>query len=224
MILEFKNVTGKQKGFHLSHITFSLEEGYLMGISGKNGAGKSTLLKYIMDADSSYEGKILVLGKDIQKNRAELMNEIGFISEENSFLKTMSAEQNAKVFGSLYHQWSQALFESAMQQMEVPIKTPLNHLSRGEFFKFQTAFAIAHKSKLYLIDEATAGMDIVFRRDFFRLLQNIIKDETASVLLVTHIKEELEIRMDYILHLENGEAVSLKENGEEEKNESETAS
>lgn len=215
MILEFQNVTGKQKDFHLQDITFSLEAGYLMGISGKNGAGKSTLLKYIIDQNINYEGQILVFGEDIQKNRTELMNEIGFISEENPFIKKMSAQKNAEIFGTLYRRWSQKLFETAMHSMEVPIKTPLKNLSRGEFFKFQTAFAIAHETKLYLIDEATAGMDLVFRRDFLKLLQNIIKDETASVVLVTHIKEELEQRMDYILHLEQGKMLFFKENREE---------
>lgn len=216
MILEFQNVTGRQKDFYLQDITFSLEEGYLMGISGKNGAGKSTLLKYIIDPNIDYEGQILVFGEDIQKNRTRLINEIGFISEENPFIKSMSAQKNANIFGRLYHQWSQKLFETMMDFMEVPIKTPLKNLSRGELFKFQTAFAIAHKTKLYLIDEATAGMDIVFRRDFLKLLQNIIKDETASVILVTHIKEELERRMDYILHLEQGKMLFFRENREED--------
>lgn len=65
MLLEVNHITGKKKGFHLQDIHFSLEEGYLLGITGKNGAGKTTLFRYIMEQKSQYDGEILLDGKNI---------------------------------------------------------------------------------------------------------------------------------------------------------------
>ena len=77
--------------------------------------------------------------------------------------------------------------------------------------RFQSAFAMAHKPVLYVLDEVTAGMDPVFRIDFFRLMHEVLDDE-VSVLMVTHIEEELDKKMDYIGVMENGRMVEFYEN------------
>ena len=76
--------------------------------------------------------------------------------------------------------------------------------------KFQLALAMAHRPKLYLIDEATAGMDPIFRKEFFRMLRTMIQSEEASVLLITHIEEELEVAMDYVGVMEDGRLISFE--------------
>lgn len=78
--------------------------------------------------------------------------------------------------------------------------------------RFQMAFAMAHGTKLYLLDEATAGMDPVFRVDFFKILHEVIAEEEASVLMATHLAEELEHKMDYVGIMEEGRMVSFGEN------------
>jgi ABC-2 type transport system ATP-binding protein len=85
-------------------------------------------------------------------------------------------------------------------------------MSRGEYMKFQTAYAMAHHPVLYLLDEVTAGMDPVFRIDYFKLLQSLIEEENASVLMISHIQEEMERKMDYLGIMEEGRLVSWKEN------------
>ena len=77
--------------------------------------------------------------------------------------------------------------------------------------RFQMAYAMAHRPVLYLLDEVTAGMDPVFRIDFFRVLQQVIAEEQASVLMTSHIEEELGRKMDYIGVLENGKLISFEE-------------
>ena len=84
-------------------------------------------------------------------------------------------------------------------------------MSRGELFKFQTAFAMAHKSALYLIDEATAGMDPVFRIDYFKMLQEIIAEENASILMTSHIQDEIQRKMDFVGIMEDGKLIEFGE-------------
>lgn len=211
MILEFHHVTGISKKFALQEVSFSLKAGYIMGLAGKNGAGKSTLFDYIVNPKQLYTGEIKIEGIDIQADHNDMMNRIGFISERNRFFPEFTCVQCGKLLGSFYKDWDDIIFYNAMKKMNVSLGKTVGKLSRGEQFKFQTAFAMAHKPALYLIDEATAGMDPVFRIDYFKILQQIIAEETASVLMTSHIQDEMVQKMDYIGILEQGKLVKFGE-------------
>lgn len=215
MVLEFQNVTGTGRGFGLKDITFSAEGGYLIGIAGKNGAGKTTLLHYIADREKRYTGSIRFQGQELHENHTELLNQIAFVADEAPFFKLYTGRQNIKILAPLYGTWSHGLFAQAEETMRqsmgagLKLDTPLTKLSRGEYLRFQMAFAMAHQTKLYLLDEVTAGMDPVFRREFFRLLHRILEQEDTSVLMTTHIEEELEKKVDYVGMLEDGRLTSF---------------
>lgn len=211
MILEFKNVTGKSRKFGLKDVSFQLEKGYVMGLAGKNGAGKSTLLDYIMDPKGKYSGEIFLDGENILENHTEILNYLGFVSENNIFFETVTAKQNSELLGIFYKEWNQESFEAHMEKMGVGLDLIVKNMSRGEYMKFQMAFAMAHKPKLYLIDEATSKMDPVFRKDFYNIMHEIIEDESASIILVTHLEEELEFKVDYVGIMENGKMISFNE-------------
>lgn len=212
-MLEFRNVTGVKsikKRFILKDISFKLEKGYIMGLAGKNGAGKTTLIDYIMDSKAKYSGEILVDGENIRKNYPDILNYLGLVSENNIFFEKFTAQQNAELLGTLYKDWNQEVFEINMEKMGVSRDLAIKRMSRGEYMKFQMAFAMAHKSKLYLIDEATSKMDPVFRKEFYNIMHEVIEDESASIILVTHLEEELEYQADYIAILEKGEMISFE--------------
>lgn len=205
MILEFKNVTGTTKHFNLQNISFALESGYIMGLAGKNGSGKTTLMDYIMNPKQQYTGEILIEGVNIRDKHFDMMNCIGFVSDNNTcFLKDRTAKENAEIFGMLYRNWDMERFQDTMKKMGLSQGKIVGKMSRGELFKFQTAFAIAHRPVIYLIDEATAGMDPVFRIDYFKILQEIIMDEKTSILMTSHIQDEIQRKMDFVGILENG--------------------
>lgn len=211
-VLEFSHVTGKARKFHLEDISFALPAGYLMGLAGQNGAGKSTLFDYIMNRRQNFTGTIRVLGKDIRENRLECLEHIGLVSEENSFFEQYSAKQNAMLLGTLYRQFDMERFLGALEKMELPAGKQVGTMSRGERMRFQMAFAMAHDTRLYLLDEATAGLDPVFRHDFLRITQEVLADGRTSVLLATHLSQELEQKADYVGILEKGRLISFGEN------------
>ena len=212
MILEFKNVTGKTKHFNLQNVSFALEPGFIMGLAGKNGAGKSTLIDYIMNPKQQYTGELLVEGINIRDKHEYMMNKIGFVSDNNKgFLVEKSAKTNAEILGMLYEDWDDDRFYEAMKKMNLSPSKIVGKMSRGELFKFQTAFAMAHQSALHLIDEATAGMDPVFRIDYFKILQEIIAEENASILMTSHIQDEIQRKMDFVGIMEDGKLVNFGE-------------
>ncbi len=211
-LLEFRNVTGAtRKNYQLQEISFSLPAGYIAGIAGENGAGKTTMFDYIMHPKKQYSGNILLNGKEIHDDYVSLRQQIGFVSEKNRFFMEKSARENAKLAACLYDTWDYDLFEKSMKEMGVASTKTLSKLSRGEYMKFQAAYAMAHHPVLYLLDEVTAGMDPVFRMDYFKLLQKLMGDEHTSVLMISHIQEEMERKMDYIGIMEEGRLVSWKE-------------
>ena len=211
-ILEFCHVTGKMRKFHLDDISFVLPAGYLMGLAGANGAGKSTLVDTIMNPRHNYTGTIRFMGEDIRENHTAALEHLGLVSERNSFLERYSAEQNAMLLGKLYESFDFERFKEAMKKMELSAAKTVGAMSRGERMRFQMAFAMAHDTSLYLLDEATAGLDPVFRHDFLHMVQTVMAEEGASVLMVTHLTEELEQKSDYVGIMEAGRLISFGEN------------
>lgn len=210
--LVFEHVTVKRKNFTLSDVSFCLPKGFILGIAGENGAGKSTLLSAIADRYTKFSGSILVDGMDLQANREEALNRIGFISPGQPLFEEMTALENATLLGAFYSDFDQNLFKEKMKQFEVSSGSIVKNMSLGQRIRFLFAFAIAHKSTLYLFDEATAGMDLVYRKEFFRLLKQIMDEQEASAVLVTHLAEEIQLQVDYKLILENGKLKSFSEN------------
>lgn len=211
MLLEWERVSGIGKGFQLQEISFALPEGYIMGLAGANGAGKTTLINYMMNPKKQYEGTIRLLGEDIHADHRKMMNRIGFVSEENLFFKDVTVQEHATMLSEFYENWDMPYFQETMKQVKIPSSRKVGNLSRGENMKFQMAFAMAHHPSLYLLDEVTAGMDPVFRIDFFKLLQKVISEEQVSVLMTSHIQGEMERKMDYIGIIEQGRLKSFKE-------------
>lgn len=202
----------KQHGFLLEHISFALPEGYIMGLIGKNGAGKSTFFRTVMGENSRYTGNLLLEGSALRGNHVAAMEKIGFVSEDNTFLGARSLIQNGELLGCFYNHFDMERFRQTLSQFGLPFTRNVHDLSRGERMKFQLAFATAHHPRLYLVDEATAGMDPVFRTDFYRILRRLLDEESCSVILSTHIREEITKELDYVGVLEEGKLTSFGEN------------
>lgn len=213
-MLEFQNVTIRQGTFLLENLNFKLEEGYLAGILGANGAGKTTLLHSMLEYDCTCEGEILFQGRNIAKEKDWFLGQCAYIAEDVTFLKKETALTNVKMLGAFYEQMDFGLFTDYMKQMKLSPSKKIGAMSRGQLIKFQIAFARARKAKLYLMDEVTAGMDPVFRREFYNMLRELL-EEGATILMTTHIEADVNRNMDYICRLEKGRMVSFKESIEE---------
>lgn len=214
-MLEFRNVTVKRGKFTLSNINFQLEDGYLLGILGKNGAGKTTLLNSMMERHSNYTGNIFYQGIDIQKEPEWFLEKCAYIADDNRFFHKKTAMENIELLGGFYEKMDKEKFKTYMDEMKLSCGQQISAMSRGQFIRFQIAFARAHCARLYLLDEATAGMDPVFRRDFYNILRQILAEE-ATILMTTHIQSDIDKNMDYICRLEQGKMVSFGENFGEE--------
>lgn len=211
MLLEFENVSGIKGRFRLENISFQLPAGYIMGLVGANGAGKTTLVNYIMNDKVKYSGTIRLNGYDIRENHSRTRQLIGFVSEDNQFFKDFSADENMKMRSIFYDNYNEEIYYQAMKEMSVAGGLNYGNMSRGERIKFQMAFAMGQGAILYLLDEATAGMDPVFRIDFYKMLQRLIADENTSVLMTSHIESEVSRKTDYVGIMEGGRMINYGE-------------
>ncbi len=202
--LEFKDVTGKGFGFKLKNVSMTLENGYIYAVTGKNGAGKTTLFNYILTEKQRYTGSIRLSGYELARNHARAMEITGLVSEDNTFFENRTGRQNAEILGLVYDNFDMELFDKCMKKMNASSQTTLWRMSRGERMKFQLAFAIAHHSRLYLLDEATAGMDAVFKIELFDMLRELIAGEDCCVLMTTHDMSEIAKNTDYAAIMDNG--------------------
>ena len=209
-ILELVNVCLEKGKFSLKDISFKIGEGYLMGIVGKNGAGKTTLLNTIA-GKNKYTGRILYKGKNIKENFKEFMTKCAYISEEAVFLKEDTIQSNAKVLSAFYKSFDNELFIRLLMENGISGEKFVDRLSRGEFIKMQICLARAMGKKIYLMDEVTAGMDPIYRKEFYKQLK-IMQQEGCTIIMTTHILSDLNRNMDYIVELENGKILSISEN------------
>lgn len=203
-MLEVKGLTKKYHSFTLKDVSFSLEAGYILGLTGRNGAGKTTLINQLIHPESASGGSVIIAGIDAKKEPVRAKQEIGVLMEEQPFLMDMTLEMNGTLLGAFYERFDMEKFHMYLKRFELYPDRTYRNLSRGMRMKFQLAFALSHSPKLLLMDEATGGLDVVFRREFYYLLQEAVEQELVSVIISTHVTEDLDKIADYVAFIEHG--------------------
>lgn len=204
-LLELDKLEKKIGNLHLNDINFKIEPGYIVGLLGVNGSGKTTLINTILNLYKKDGGVVKVKGISMETNEKEAKDQIGFVLDENMFEDTMSVISNGKIFGSLYSKFDVELFCKFCERFEIPLRKKFAKLSTGLKVRFQLAFALSHDAKIFIMDEPSAGLDPVFRKELMGYLQEIVEDGTRSVLFSTHVTEDLDQIGDYIVLLNKGE-------------------
>lgn len=203
-MLHVEHVSKKLGDFCLKDISFHLPKGYIMGLVGPNGAGKTSLFYLMLGLYAMDEGKILIDGQDVERQEELAKDEIGFVLEEELFSGQLSLKANANLYGKYYSHYEEALFLQYCHQFSLNPEKKLNKYSKGEKLKFQFAFALSHYPKLLVLDEPTANFDPKFRDGFFQILTGFIQDGEHSVILATHLTEDLDRIADYVTFLNQG--------------------
>jgi len=203
-IIQIKDLKKEYEEFILESISWSIPKGYIMGLIGPNGAGKTTTIKLIMNLIQADDGEIRVFGLDHIQAEKEIKNRIGYVGEEQYFYDYRSANWTGKFVSHFYKQWDMELYHSLLEQFELPKKKMIRKYSKGMKVKLSLAIALSHKPELIILDEPTAGLDPVIRRDVCDLLQNITQDGEKTVLISSHITDDIARIADYITYMIKG--------------------
>lgn len=205
-MLQVNNLAKKlstDTAFALEPMTFHIPKGYICGLIGENGAGKTTLMRTLMGLYRA-SGDVVINGYDLKREEALAKGELGIVCEEGFFQEEMRLEQIGIYYGSLYPRFDREKYLGYLEEFALDKKESYKRLSKGMKIKAQLAFALSHEAKLFLFDEPTAGLDKHFREKFLRICAELVADGDKSVLISSHITEELDRIADYIAYMQDG--------------------
>ena len=205
--LELQNVCKSFRDFTLNNISFTLPQGYIMGLVGPNGAGKTTTIQLILNMLEKDTGDILVFGKDNVVSEKEIKQDIGTVFDNIFYVDSWTVKDTEKAVSIFYSDWRHDIFTDMLKRFDLPQNKKVGELSRGMQMKLMLACAFSHNAKLLILDEPTSGLDPVTRDEFLGILQDYIKDGERSVLFSTHITSDLEQVADYITFINQGNLI-----------------
>lgn len=203
-MIQLEGVFKQLGNFRLEDIDIELPEGYIMGLIGPNASGKTTLINLLLGLYRPDKGRISIFGKEYEQDERAIHEDIGYVLQEKLFEGHLSLQENADSYGKYYTKYQSKKFIALLQEFGLTPKKKYRELSKGEELKFQFAFALAHDPKLLILDEATGNFDSGFRDKFLQMLKDFIADGRHSVLLATHLTDDLDRIADYITYIEKG--------------------
>ncbi|GGP13041.1 ABC transporter ATP-binding protein [Oceanobacillus neutriphilus] len=203
-IVEFKGVTKHLKDFSIKDINLQIKQGYVTGFIGANGAGKSTTMKLMMNLLKADEGDINVFGMDYASNEKEIKERMGFVYDSNVFYESLNLKDIRRIVAPAYKNWDDKQFYDYIKKFELPLNKGIKTFSKGMQMKASLAIALSHEAEFIMMDEPTAGLDPVFRRELLDILQEIMKDGRRTLFFSTHITSDLERIADYITFIQKG--------------------
>ncbi|MGN7402490.1 ABC transporter ATP-binding protein [Cytobacillus praedii] len=203
-VVDLKNVTKDFKGFSVKNMDLQVKQGYVTGFIGANGAGKSTTIKMIMNLLKPDAGEVKLFGLDYSTHEKEIKERIGFVYDGNVFFEGMNLKDIKRIVGPAYKRWNDTLFYQYVEQFELPLNKAIKTFSKGMQMKASLAIALSHHAELIIMDEPTAGLDPIFRRELLNLLQELMIDGSRTIFFSTHITTDLDRIADYIAFIQNG--------------------
>ena len=206
-ILKVDKLCKKYERFYLDNVSFSLDEGYIMGFIGSNGAGKTTTLKGILNMIRKDGGRIEIFGKNFDDNEISIKQDIAFMMGSSDYYMRKQVKTLAAVVSRFYADWNQDTFNSYLSRFNIDPEKKINELSQGMRVKLSIALALSHNAKLIILDEPTSGLDPVARDNLLDLFQELIEEGDKSILFSTHITSDLEKCADYITYINNGRII-----------------
>ena len=198
----FDKVTKKRGGFTINDMSFTIPEGYITGLIGPNGSGKTSAIQMMMDIVQPDEGDIHIFGSS-HKN-IENKQKIGFVYDDLYMYDDFTIKKMKAFIAPLYNDWNEELFNHYLKRFELPYKQKLKKLSKGMKMKCSLLFALAHEPDFLIMDEPTAGLDPIFRRELLVLLQDLMQNNKQTIFLSTHITTDLDQISDKIVLLHKG--------------------
>lgn len=213
IILE--NVTKKFGDFvAVNNISLKIKKGEFFGLLGPNGAGKTTTINMIMGLLDPTSGRIIIEGMDTRKDILKIRQIIGFVSQETIVETELTAMDNIRLFGRLYHVPEDVIEQRGREllklvELEKFSDTYAGMMSGGMQRRLAVAKALIHDPKILVLDEPTTGLDVQNRVNFWNLLEKINKEKKITILLTTQYLEEADRLCQRVAIIDHGKVVAI---------------
>jgi len=188
----------------LDGIELSVREGEIYGFLGRNGAGKTTTIRALMGIVTPDAGEIELLGRAVKRVDVKTKQRIGYVSQEPHCYPWMTAQALGRFVGGFYPTWDTSEFDRLLQVLDLPPNRRFSQLSGGMQMKLSLALALAHRPALLILDEPTAGLDPVARREFLDLIAVQARNHGRTTFFSTHMIDEVQRVADRVGIIDRG--------------------
>ncbi len=190
----------------VDQLNFQIQPGRIVGLVGPNGAGKSTTLKTILGL-TRYTGKLSVLGHSPRQSRAKLMQHMSYIADVAALPEWIRVSQLLTLMCNTHPGFDQQKTLDFLTRTDIRMTHRVRQLSKGMKTQLHLALVMGIDARLLVLDEPTLGLDIIYRKKFYRQLLNEYFDEQRTILVTTHQIEEIEHILTDVLFINKGKLI-----------------
>ena len=209
-MLRLENVKKQYKEFVLD-CSLEVKEGCITGLIGANGAGKSTAFKASLGLIRTDGGIVEVFGKPAGELLPGDKERLGVVLSDSGFSGYLTIRDVIFVLKSMYHKFDEKYFEAKCKKFRLPMNQKIKEFSTGMKRKLQVLAAISHDAELLILDEPTAGLDVLARDEMLTMLREYMETEGRAIIISSHISSDLEDFCDDIYMIDDGKIVMHEE-------------
>lgn len=188
----------------VDELDLSVEPGTILGLVGRNGSGKTTSLSLAHGILYPDAGSIRVLGSDPVTDGMELRTRVSLMAEESALYPWMTVREILDFGASLHPNWDAKLAADVCDRLKLEKEQKIRHLSRGSRAKVSLALAVSVRPELLLLDDPTAGLDPLVRREVLQGVLEAVSDEGGAVVYASHLVHDIERVADDVVFLDAG--------------------
>jgi ABC-2 type transport system ATP-binding protein len=205
------DVQAVYKSFRSTHVlkgvTLQVGRGKTFAFLGRNAAGKTTLIRMLLGLLGRDDGSMRILGLDPQRDALELRQRVGYLAEDQTMYGWMRVEEIVRFVAPFYPTWDHSLAFKYLRDFELPLRTRIKHLSKGQNVRLGLVLALAHRPEIVILDDPALGLDPIMRKQFNRDLITHLQGEGRTVFYSSHLLYEVEPVADEVAILDQGKIV-----------------
>lgn len=202
VVENLEHTYGKNKVLH--GVNFTVEKGKTFGLLGKNGAGKTTTINIMMGFLRPDSGRCLVLGEEAHSLSVDAKRRIALLHEGHLSYEFLSIEQTRNFYRYFYPAWDDGIYDDLMKKLGLKKSHKIKHMSCGQRSQVALAVLMAQNADVLILDDFSMGLDAGYRRLFLDNLNWYVRHREKTVLVTTHIIQDLERFVDDALIINKG--------------------
>lgn len=191
----------------LADVSLRVPRGATFAFLGRNGQGKTTTIRTLLGLLPPDGGRLAVEGHDPTRDAMAIRQSVGYLAEDQRTFDWMTVAETLRFVKPFYAAWDDALAAQLMRDFDLPAKTRVKHLSKGQNVRLGLLLALAHRPRLVILDDPTLGLDPIMRKEFMRDVIDHLQGEGVTVFFSSHLLYEIESVADEVAILDGGRIV-----------------